>query len=166
MDDGEVQATLHVVPISAQADDRWRLSDPYIELVWSEFLGPTATLLARRFGGMIEEHPGGLDLDLGDLAVGVGVGVMAGIALKALDRLHRFEVVHRDAERSIVGVSGFAPSVSGGRILRLSDRGRLVHDRPVAESEAARSVPAVPDARAAVSQLAKRREAPVRGLAR
>jgi hypothetical protein len=104
------------VPVSAQADDRWRLTDPNIEQVWSEFLRPTATLLAR----MIEEHPGGLDRDLGDLAV--VVGVMPGIASKALDRLHRFEEVHRHAERSIVGVSGFAPSVSGGRVLRLSDQ--------------------------------------------
>lgn len=76
---------LHVVPLSASAEDRWRLSDRYLEEVWSEHLGPTATVLARRFGRMIEEHPGGVDIDLADLAA--GVGVQRGIAVKALERL-------------------------------------------------------------------------------
>jgi hypothetical protein len=140
--------TLHVVPISAQADDRWRLSDRYVEEVWPEHLGPTATLLARRLGRMIDEHPSGVDIDLADLAV--GVGVQRGIAVKALERLNRFKVVHFAAEQSIVGVSGFAPSVQGGRLLRLSERGRRAHDRLVAVSEVARPVPPAPAVRAAV----------------
>ena len=163
MDDTPDPTTLHVVPMSAQADDRWRLSDRYVEEVWSEHLGPTATLLARRFGRMIEEHPGGVDVDLGDLAA--GVGVQRGIAVKALDRLNRFEVVYFAAEQSIVGVSGFAPSVQGGRLLRLSERGRLVHDRLVAESEVARPAPPGSAVQAAVGRLSERRPVPVRGLA-
>jgi hypothetical protein len=151
---------LHVVPLSASADDRWRLSDQYAEEVWSEHLGPTATLLARRFGRMIEDHPGGVDVDLADLAS--SVGVQRGIAVKALERLNRFEVVHFSAEQSLVGVSGFAPSVQGARVLRLSERGRLVHDRLVAASEIARPAP---PARAAVGPLSERRSALAPGLA-
>ena len=48
MDDISNQRTQHVMPLSAQSEDRWRLTDPYIERSWSERLGPKATLLARR----------------------------------------------------------------------------------------------------------------------
>jgi hypothetical protein len=159
MDDESAPRTLHVVPLSAQPEDRWRLSDPYIERVWSEHLGPTATLLARRLGRMLEERPGGVDVDLGDLAV--SLGVQRSIAVKALERLNRFKVVYFAPEQLIVGVSGFAPSVQGGRLLRLSEGGRAVHERLVEESEAPRSVQAVSGARAAVSRLSVPREAPV-----
>lgn len=163
MDHEPAPTTLHVVPLSASADDRWWLSDRYVEEVWSEHLGPTATLLARRLGRMMEEHPGGVDIDLAELAS--GVGVQPGIARKALERLNRFGVVHFSAEQLLVGVSGFAPSVQGGRVLRLSERGRLVHDRLVAASEIARPAPPARAVEAAVGRLSERRPVPVRGLA-
>lgn len=159
MDNNSEHATLHVVPLSAQAKDRWRLTDPYIERVWSEHLGPTATLLARRLGRMLEERPGGVDVDLGDLAA--GLGVQPSMTLKALDRLNRFEIVYFAPEQTIVGVSGFAPPVQGGRLLRLSEGGRAVHERLVEESEARRSVQAVSGALAAVGRLSVPRVAPV-----
>ena len=82
MDNDSEHLTLHVVPLSAQANDRWMLSDPYVEQVWSEYLGPTATLLARRLGRTLEERPGGVDVDLGDLAT--SLGIQPSIAVKAL----------------------------------------------------------------------------------
>ena len=163
MEDAQDPTILHLVPLSAQAEDRWRLSDRYAEEVWSEHLGPTATLLARRFGRLIEEHAGGVDIDLADLAS--GVGVQRRVALKALERLHRFEVVRFSAEQTLVGLSGFAPSVQGGRVLRLSERARLVHDRLVAASEVARPAPPARAVQAAVGRLSERRPVPVRGLA-
>jgi len=54
MDDISNQRTLHLMPLSAQSEDRWRLTDPYIERLWSERLGPKATLLARRLGRLSE----------------------------------------------------------------------------------------------------------------
>jgi hypothetical protein len=142
MDDAPERTTLHVVPISAHADDRWRLSGRYVEDVWSEYLGPTATLLARRFSRMMEERPGGVDIDLGDLGdlgdLAASVGVQRGIAVKALERLNRFEVVYFSADQSIVGMSGFVRSVQGGRVSRLSERGRVMHDRLVADQPARR----------------------------
>jgi len=101
------QRTLHVVPLSANAEDRWRLSDPYVERVWSERLGPTATLLARRLGRMLEEQQGGVDVDLGDLAG--SLGVQPSIAVKALNRLNRFEVVYFAPEQMIAGCPGSLP---------------------------------------------------------
>ena len=136
MNDIPVLATLRVVPISARAEDRWRLSDPYNEQVWSEFLGPSATLLGHRFGRMVEEHSGGIDDDLGDLAA--GMGVQPNITMKPIKRLHRSDVVCFVTERSIVGVSG------------------------VPRCEAV--LPAS-SARPAVSPPPNRRVAPVRGLA-
>ena len=147
------------MPLSANAEDRWRLSDPYVERVWSEHLGPTATLLARRLGRMLEERPGGVDVDLGDLAA--SLGVQPSVAVKAFDRLNRFEVVYFAPEQMIAGVSGFAPSVSGSRLFRLSEGGRAVHERLVEESEAPRLVQAVSGARAAVSRLSVPRAAAV-----
>lgn len=163
MDHESDPTTLHIVPLSARADDRWRLSDRYVEDVWSEHLGPTATLLARRFGRMIEEHPRGVDVDLADLAS--GAGVQRGIARKALERLNRFEVVCFLLERSVVGVSGFAPSLQGVRVLRLSERGRLVHDRLVAASDVARPEPPARAVRAAAGRLSERRPVPAPVLA-
>ena len=151
--------TLHVVPLSANAEDGWRLSSPYVERVWSEHLGPTATLLARRLGRMLKERPGGLDVEFGDLAT--SLGVQPSIAVKALERLNQFEVVYFAPQQFIVGVSGFAPSVDSARLLRLSEGGRAVHERLVEESEAPRSVRAVSGARAAVSRLSVPRVAPV-----
>jgi hypothetical protein len=159
MDNNSPPRTLHVVPLSAQAEDRWKLRDPYIECVWSEHLGPTATLLARRLGRMLEERPGGVDFDLGDLAT--SLGVQPSIAVKALERLNRFEVVYFAREQLIVGVSGFAPSVRGARLFRLSEAGRVVHERLVEQSEAPRAVRAVSSSQAAVSRLSVPRVAPV-----
>ena len=163
MDYAPDPVTLHVVPLSASADDRWRLSDRYVEEVWSEHLGPTATLLARRFARMIEERPAGVNVDLAELAS--AIGVQATVARKALERLNRFEVVFYSAAQSGVGVSGYAPSVQGARLSRLSERGRLVHDRLVAESEVARLGPPARSVSAAAGRLSERRAVPAPGLA-
>lgn len=112
---------------------------------------------------MIEEHPGGVNIDLAELAS--GIAVQRGTALKALERLNWFEVVHFSAAQSLVGVSGFAPSVQGARVLRLSDRGRLVHDRLVAASEVARFAPPARAVQAAVGRLSERRSVRAPGLA-
>ncbi len=123
----DTPSSLNIIPISAGADDRWRLTDPYVEEVWSEFLGPTATMLARRLGRVMESRPGGAEVDVPDLSDSLGVG--RGVAIRALERLHRFEVVHSDLSRRIIGVSGYAPSVGEGRLFRLSAAGRAAHDR-------------------------------------
>lgn len=126
-------ASLQIVAISAGAHDRFRLSDPYVEDVWSEFLGPTATLLARRLGRLVEQRPGGVEVAVGDVAASLGVAPT--VATRALERLHRFEVVHCDLDRGIVGVSGYAPPVGDGRVFRLSEAGRVAHEQFTAALE-------------------------------
>jgi hypothetical protein len=124
-------APIQVVAISASPADQVRLTDLYVEEVWSEFLGPTATLLARRLGRAIADRPGGLQIELTDLAASVGVA--PSVAVKALERLHRFEIVHGDLDRRIVGVSGYAPTVGDLRVFRLSEAGRVAHERLTVE---------------------------------
>lgn len=131
--------SVQVVVISAGPLDRLRLTDPYVEEVWSEFLGPTATLLARRLGRTVDEWPGGVRVDVKDLSASVGVA--PGVVLRALERLHRFEVVHCDLERRVVGVSGYAPLVGDHRVNRLSERGRVAHERVTADLGAQPGVP-------------------------
>jgi hypothetical protein len=98
-----------------------------VEEVWSEFIGPTATLLARRLGRLVELRPGGIEVELSDLASSLGVS--NSIARKALTRLDRFGVMCCDFELSVLGVSGYVPPVAGSRLLRLSEAGRIAHDR-------------------------------------
>lgn len=134
-----VRSALTVVPILASPDDRWRLTDPYIEDVWSEFLGPTATLMARRLGRLLEVQPGGVELDLRDFAASLGVA--PSLAVRALERLHRFEVIHSDLERGLIGVSGYAPAVGAERAHRLTEAGRVAHERLSAGAAVDRTVP-------------------------
>ena len=163
MDGLAQQSILNLVPMSAHPDELWRLSDRYVEEVWSEFIGPTATILARRFGRIMEEHPGGAEVDL--VALASGVGVQRSTAVKALERLHRFEIVHLSHDKSVVCVSGFAPSVRGGRVLRLTERGRLLHGRLLAASEVARSASPSGVVQPEVVRLSARRPAPARARA-
>ena len=119
--------TFTVVGISAHPDDRWRLTDPYVEEVWSEFMGPTATLLARRMGRLVELRPGEeIEDELADTASSLGVS--NSITQKALTRLDRFGVMCCDFELSVLGVSGYVPPVAGSRLLRLSEAGRSPTD--------------------------------------
>lgn len=124
--------TLNVVPIARGPADRWRLSDPYVEEVWSEFLGPTATLVARRVGRVIEAHPNGIQIDLDDFRDSLGVA--RSLTFRAFRRLHRFKVVLSDMDRGLVGVSGFAPSVRSDLVPHLSESGRELHESLVATS--------------------------------
>ena len=134
MDPDQRPVDLHLCRISAGLNDRVRLTDPYVEEVWSEFLGPTATLLVRRLARTIEERPAGVQLDIVDVAASLGVS--PSVAVRAFERLHRFGVAHADLDRRVVGVSGFAPVVGQERVFRLSEAGRVAHERFVADLDA------------------------------
>ena len=63
------------------------------------------------------------------------------MAVKALARLNRFEVVHSDLGRGVIGVSGYAPPVGDERLFRLSEAGRISHDRFMAGLDARHVMP-------------------------
>lgn len=127
--------SIQVISIPPQAHERWRLSDRYVEDVWSEFLGPTATMMARRLGRLAEERPAGIEVDPADLGASIGVG--RSLVEKAFRRLDRFGIVHSDLDRRIVGVSGHAPSVGDDRLFRLSEAGLVAHEQLTAATEVA-----------------------------
>ena len=45
----------------------------YVELFWLGILGPTATLLLRRLADGLESYPDGFELEVADLARGLGI---------------------------------------------------------------------------------------------
>ena len=71
----EVPATLAVLPWADPVIDPIG-HDPrsrYVELFWLGVLGPTATLLLRRFADGLESYPDGFELDVPDLARSLGI---------------------------------------------------------------------------------------------
>ena len=114
-----------MVPIPARVADCWLLTGRYVEVVWSEFLGPTATLMARRLGDFVERHPAGGEVSV--TAMGVSLGAAPSMVRASLIRLDRFGITSMSVERGVVGVSGLAPSVGPRLIGRLSEAARREH---------------------------------------
>ena len=79
-----------VVPIPVRVADCWLLTGRYVEVVWSELLGPTATLLARRLGDFVERHPAGGEVSV--TAMGVSLGAAPSMVRASLVRLDRFGI--------------------------------------------------------------------------
>jgi hypothetical protein len=108
----------------------WPLTGPYVEGVWSEILGPTATLLARRLGRCVEASATTrVSID----EVGRSLGISGSKVVKALRQLHPHHLVHFEPERRLIGVSGFAPSVRPDDRHRLSRAGQAEHARSFGE---------------------------------
>ena len=119
-----------VARVSAWPDDKWPLTGPYVEGVWLEILGPTATLLARRVGRMVDERRSTV---VSLVELGASLGVSETKVVSALQRLHMHHLVVFAPDRLLIGVSGFAPSVRPGQQHRLSRAGLAEHARLVAE---------------------------------
>jgi hypothetical protein len=54
---GEQIDPYRLVPIPPRERDRWPLRGRYVEMVWSELLGPTAVLVLRRLGDLADLNP-------------------------------------------------------------------------------------------------------------
>jgi hypothetical protein len=68
---------------------------PYVERFWLALLGPSTTLLIRRFATELEAHPDGFDLDLEEVARSVGLGMRGGAGgpfLRAIARTGQFHL--------------------------------------------------------------------------
>lgn len=114
-----------VVAVSPGIGDRWALNGRYVEMVWSELLGPTATLLARRLGDCIDLHPYGIDVSM--VEMGASLGVAPSKVRSSLLRLHRFGLSTMWAGQAMIGISDLAPSVSPSLSARLSDAAGREH---------------------------------------
>ncbi len=70
----------------------------YVETCWLPLLGPSSTFLYRRLGSWAEHHPDGIDINLGYLAMSLGLGRGIGNSsrlVRSMDRLERFGVMRR-----------------------------------------------------------------------
>ena len=127
--------------IAVRGGDRWALTGRYVEVVWSEFLGPTATLLARRLGNFVELHPRGGELSL--TVMGRSLGVAPSTVRKALRRLAWHGITMVCDERAVLGVSGLAPLIGPDLLARLSADGGREHQWQL-QAAAGVSTPASP----------------------
>jgi hypothetical protein len=125
--------TLHLVVIPRRPTDQWVLRGDYVEVVWAEILGPTATAVARRLGRAAAD----LEVDLPVEAVASSLAVSPRKALDALRRLHHFGLIEFYLQRfANVALSGWVPSVPAGVAVSLSSYARHAYgdhelDRPV-----------------------------------
>lgn len=102
----------------------------YVETYWLPVLGPSATLLLRRLGQLGAEHPGGVDIDVHEtaLSLGLGQGARYGNFLRALGRLDHFGMVRgRQDEPGSLGVRYRVSPLPLRHIQRLPTRLALQH---------------------------------------
>lgn len=141
------------------------LDHPYLERVYCSVLGPTSTLLLRRAGELLAEHPDGCRVELVDLSRVLGIGAPGGQVgrtspvYRALDRVAQFHLAtwldeHRYAVHTKV------PALTKSRAARLPEPIQAVHhqlltshvqglvaeaqQRPGPEGAPARRAPAIP----------------------
>ena len=73
----------------------------YVERFWLPTLGPTSLLLLRRIAAGLDEHPEGIQLDLGELSQALGLGHREGNSspvVRSLDRLMQFDLACGERE--------------------------------------------------------------------
>ncbi len=67
---------MRIVPWSDPIIDKMKIDarSLYVESFWLGVLGPSATWVLRRFADLLEEEPGGVDVDLHELEGSLGIG--------------------------------------------------------------------------------------------
>jgi hypothetical protein len=124
--------------------DPWREANgfpahsAYVELVWSGRLGPTATLLYRRLGGLARACPEGASIDVADLGAGLGLGRGDGRwspLARSVGRLVVFGAARWDGDT--LEVRRALPPVTTASLARLGPTAQRIH----AAEMARRSVP-------------------------
>jgi hypothetical protein len=117
-------------PLRGQARSSWRwrashVARPYVEMVWSELLGPTATLVARRIGHVLERPGHRRELSL--TVIGNSLGVAPSKVRWSLSRLAQFELITISSDPDAVVTSGLVTPVPTRLLAKLSPGGLLEH---------------------------------------
>ena len=115
-DELEPDASVTVVAMPPRDDDRWELTGLYFETEWSEVLGPTATLLARRLGRIVERDAPPATVSLARL--GGSLGIAPSKVRDSLARLSRHAIVSFNEPAGLLHVSRSAPPVPPGHAQR------------------------------------------------
>lgn len=132
---------LHITPWDDPVIERIG-HDPrsaYAERFWLPALGPTTSMLLRRLAAELDDSPGGVDIEVGDLAAAIGLGGRAGRTgpfHRAFGRATQFKLTMPLAP-DVVAVRRVLPPLTQYQVNRLPARLRDEHARWRAE-EAAR----------------------------
>ena len=105
----------------------------YVERFWLPVIGPTALWIYLRTTDALHAHPGGIDLDLADLAAQMGLAHRSDRTRpfdRALERIARFGLADRHGDGIAVRCS--TPSVPRRFLERLPAHMARDHDRLVA----------------------------------
>jgi hypothetical protein len=114
-----------VIRVPPGAGERVTLLGPYVEMVWSELLGPTATLVARRIGYALERPDHRRELSL--TVIGNSLGVAPSKVRWSLTRLASFELITISSSPDAVVTSGYVTPVPTRLLAKLSPAGLLEH---------------------------------------
>jgi hypothetical protein len=127
----EVPQTLVVLPWADPLIDPIG-HDPrsrYVELFWLGVLGPTATLLLRRLADGLESYPDGFELDVPNLARGLGIklqGQRRAAFVNALQRTVLFGMAQHHTHGLLVRRR--IPPLSHRQIMQLPSDLQRAHD--------------------------------------
>ncbi len=109
---------------SAGHDPRSR----YVEQYWVAILGPSATLLLRRFAAGLERYPDGFEIDPTAWALELGLGVRGGKNgpfWRSLDRACRFGAARRHG--NVIAVRNKLAPLTARQIERLPPHLQRAH---------------------------------------
>ncbi len=93
----------------------------YVERFWLSILGPSTTWLLRRLANDLDEHPEGLEIDLGSTARSLGLGTRAGPNApfgRAVRRACDFGLARFEGRESLA-VRRRVPPLTRGQVNRL-----------------------------------------------
>jgi hypothetical protein len=100
----------------------------YVELFWLGVLGPTATLLLRRLADGLQSYPEGFELDVPDLARGLGIklqGQRRAAFMNALERTVLFGMAQHHSHGLLVRRR--IPPLSHRQVMQLPGDLRAAH---------------------------------------
>ena len=114
-----------------QRAQRWRLTDPYLDLVWAAHLGPTATLVARHLGHAFAD--GRSEIDIAEVAVFIGRGDDRSSGrrhvVRAFERLSAAKIVAWSPDQATITLSGYIAPAPAELLARLPSAVADVHER-------------------------------------
>lgn len=124
-------AHLRIVPWRDEVIDRvgYDPRSAYVERFWLGILGPSTTLLLRRFAAELDHDPDGFELDLDETARRLGLGDKRGRHspfVRAIGRSCQFRMAQRMGPHTLA-VRRRLPPLSRGQVLRLSPRVQSEH---------------------------------------
>lgn len=100
----------------------------YVETFWLPVIGPSATLLMRRFADLFEEAPNGFEVDLRSMSRDIGLGPRldkGGAFARTVERCVKFNLMYLDA--AMLYVRQRVPRLGERQVQRLDPRLQELH---------------------------------------